>query len=232
MAQEISRSVTSLPPLGIPVPMRYSRAIPTEQRGYCGALDELHDELRRSERNMERLYEQAQNRIRGSDAQNLLHCPGHEREVETARTSCLWENQADPSCYVVSLDIRQFQAEHLKVKVVGHRLQVMGRHEVHDEDSQGGSSYRCLEFREEIKLPRDADPAAVSCRLTPEGKMRIEAPRSVRPAAPEPVVPIERVRGTSKSVEGAPGETKKCEESMVAFRVNEASPRGVLCTLT
>uniref|UniRef100_A0A8C4QIN2 Heat shock protein, alpha-crystallin-related, b11 n=1 Tax=Eptatretus burgeri TaxID=7764 RepID=A0A8C4QIN2_EPTBU len=151
------------------VPIRYSRVIPAEH-GFGGALDELQDELRRSERIMELLFQ-----------------------------------QSDTSRYVISLDTRQFDPEKMSVKVVGDLLQVSGRHEVHNEDGRGGSSYNFQEFREEVKLPRDVNPQKVTCCFTADGKLRIEAPRSASTAAPERVVPIERAQEASKPVECAPG---------------------------
>jgi len=193
----------SLTPLSMFVPIRYSRVIPTE-RGFGGGLDELQDELRRSERIMELLFQQAQSRIRAGGALNLLQLPGSGREAEMAGT-CLAINQSDTSRYVVSLDTRQFDPEKMSVKVVGDLVQVSGRHEVHNEDGGGGSSYNFQEFREVVKLPRDVNPQKVTCCFTADGKLRIEAPRSVSTAAPERVVPIERAQEASKPVEGSPG---------------------------
>uniref|UniRef100_A0A8C4RBD8 SHSP domain-containing protein n=1 Tax=Eptatretus burgeri TaxID=7764 RepID=A0A8C4RBD8_EPTBU len=133
------------------VPIRYSRVIPTE-RGFGGGLDELQDELRRSERIMELLFQQAQSRIRAGGALNLLQLPGSGRETEMAGT-CLAINQSDTSRYVVSLDTRQFHPEKMSVKVIGD-----------------------LNSEEEVKLPRDVDPQKVTCCFTADGKLRIEAP--------------------------------------------------------
>uniref|UniRef100_UPI00358E74EA heat shock protein beta-11-like n=1 Tax=Myxine glutinosa TaxID=7769 RepID=UPI00358E74EA len=193
----------SLTPLSMLVPIRYTGAIPSE-RGFGGALDELQDELRRSERIMELLFQQAQSRIRGGVALNLLQSPGHGREVAMAGT-CLSMNQSDVSRYMISLDTRQFDPEKMSVKVVGDLLQVSGRHEVRNEDGQGGSSYSFQEFREEMKLPRDVDPQKVTCCFMSDGRLRIEAPRDVSTASLERIVPIERAQEASKPVEGAPG---------------------------
>uniref|UniRef100_A0A8C2X165 Heat shock protein, alpha-crystallin-related, b9-like n=1 Tax=Cyclopterus lumpus TaxID=8103 RepID=A0A8C2X165_CYCLU len=109
--------------------------------------------------------------------------------------------------FALSLDTAAFSPEELSVKQVGRRLRVSGRTERKQEDASSSSSssptssYRCQEFRQELQLPDDVDPEAVTCSLL-RGRLQIQAPKeSALHDGKERLVPI---RLTSSSSESSP----------------------------
>ncbi|XP_008276276.1 heat shock protein 30-like [Stegastes partitus] len=80
--------------------------------------------------------------------------------------------------FAVTLDTQGFSPEELSVRQVGRKLRVSGKTEKKQEDGDGSCSYRLQEFRQEVDVPEGLDPEAVSCCLSPDGKLHIQAARA------------------------------------------------------
>ncbi|XP_030598863.1 heat shock protein 30-like [Archocentrus centrarchus] len=78
----------------------------------------------------------------------------------------------------LTLDTRGFSPEELCVRQVGRKLRVSGKTEKKQEDGKGSYSYRLQEFRQEFDLPEGLNPEAVTCHLSPDGKLRIQAAKA------------------------------------------------------
>ncbi|XP_058473629.1 heat shock protein 30-like [Solea solea] len=76
------------------------------------------------------------------------------------------------------LNTEGFSPEELSVRQVGRKLRVSGKTEKKQEDGNGSYSYRLQEFRQEFDLPQGVNPEAVTCCLSPDGKLHIQAARA------------------------------------------------------
>ncbi|XP_030598952.1 heat shock protein 30-like [Archocentrus centrarchus] len=76
------------------------------------------------------------------------------------------------------LDSRGFSPKELCVRQVGRKLRVSGKTEEKQEDGKGSYSYRLQEFRQEFDLPEGLNPEAVTCHLSPDGKLHIQAAKA------------------------------------------------------
>uniref|UniRef100_A0A3Q3B973 SHSP domain-containing protein n=1 Tax=Kryptolebias marmoratus TaxID=37003 RepID=A0A3Q3B973_KRYMA len=75
----------------------------------------------------------------------------------------------------LTLDTQGFSPEELSVRQVGKKMRVSGKSEKKQEDEKGSYSYRLQEFRQEFDLPEEVNHEAVSCYLSPDGKLHIQA---------------------------------------------------------
>ncbi|KAM4527108.1 heat shock protein 30-like [Odontesthes bonariensis] len=78
----------------------------------------------------------------------------------------------------LTLDTQGFSPEELSVRQVGRKLRVSGKTEKKQEDGKGSYSYRLQEFRQEFDLPEGLNPEAVTCYLSPDGKLHIHAAKA------------------------------------------------------
>ncbi|XP_015830242.3 heat shock protein 30-like [Nothobranchius furzeri] len=92
----------------------------------------------------------------------------------------------------LTLDTQGFSPEELSVKQVGRKLRVCGRTEKKQEDGKGSYSYRLQEFRQEFDLPEGVNHEAVSCSLSPDGKLHIQAAKVPSVEQAERELPIKR----------------------------------------
>ncbi|XP_034152726.1 heat shock protein 30-like [Esox lucius] len=90
--------------------------------------------------------------------------------------------------FAMTLNTKDFSPEEICVRQVGRKLRVSGKTEKKQGDGKGSYSYRCQEFRQEIDLPEGLNPETVTCSMTPDGKLHIEAPNTL--LSSERVVPI------------------------------------------
>nr|XP_009686033.1 PREDICTED: heat shock protein beta-11-like [Struthio camelus australis] len=93
--------------------------------------------------------------------------------------------------FSVCQDVKDFAPEQLSVKVVGRKVMLVGQKETQSTDEKGSFSYKYEVLKREWDVPKDVDTEALTCSLSSEGQLRIEAPRRALPAAPERKVPIE-----------------------------------------
>ena len=93
---------------------------------------------------------------------------------------------------LVTLDVRGYAPEDIHVKLEGRRLAVVAvkraAAEASDESSSSAGASRqrssaCAQtgFSQSIELPAHLDLAALSCTLTEDGRLRVDAPVARRP---------------------------------------------------
>ncbi|XP_068775423.1 heat shock protein beta-11-like [Struthio camelus] len=99
--------------------------------------------------------------------------------------------QSSGEGFSVCQDVKDFAPEQLSVKVVGRKVVLVGQKETQSTDEKGSFSYKYEVLKREWDVPEEVDAEALTCSLSSEGQLRIEAPRRALPAAPERNVPIQ-----------------------------------------
>lgn len=74
----------------------------------------------------------------------------------------------------VRFDVKNFKPEEVNVKTDSHNVQVQARHESHE-----GGSKITREYNREVAVPKEVDPMALQCTMTPDGYLFLEAPMPV-----------------------------------------------------
>ncbi|NXX43554.1 HSPBB protein, partial [Tricholaema leucomelas] len=111
--------------------------------------------------------------------------------MERAPTASTAPTQGSGEGFSICQDVKNFTPEQLSVKVVGRKVVLVGQKETQSTDEKGSFSYKYEALKREWDVPEEVDPEALTCSLTKEGQLRIEAPRLALPAAPERNVPIQ-----------------------------------------
>ncbi|NWV41663.1 HS30C protein, partial [Grantiella picta] len=93
--------------------------------------------------------------------------------------------------FSVCQDVKDFAPEQLSVKVVGRKVVLVGQKETQSTDEKGSFSYKYEVLKREWDVPEEVDAEALTCSLSKDGQLRIEAPKLALPAAPERNVPIQ-----------------------------------------
>ncbi|NXG64385.1 HSPBB protein, partial [Hemiprocne comata] len=93
--------------------------------------------------------------------------------------------------FSICQDVKNFAPEQLSVKVVGRKVVLVGQKETQSTDEKGSFSYKYEVLKREWDVPEEVDAEALTCSLSKEGQLRIEAPRLALPATPERNVPIQ-----------------------------------------
>ncbi|NXJ37277.1 HSPBB protein, partial [Ciconia maguari] len=93
--------------------------------------------------------------------------------------------------FSVCQDVKDFAPEQLSVKVVGRKVVLVGQKETQNVDEKGSFSYKYEVLKREWDVPEEVDTEALTCSLSKEGQLRIEAPKLAPPAASERNVPIQ-----------------------------------------
>ncbi|XP_036407902.1 heat shock protein beta-9 [Megalops cyprinoides] len=83
----------------------------------------------------------------------------------------------------LSLDVREFSPEDITVKLAGRQLAVVAT-----KQAEGGEA-RCSGFVQKIDLPEHVNLTALTCSLTADGLLKIEAPATAH-SSEERTVPI------------------------------------------
>ncbi|XP_015741136.1 heat shock protein beta-9 [Coturnix japonica] len=110
--------------------------------------------------------------------------------AEQAASSSAAPAQVTEEGFSVCQDVKNFAPEQLSVKVVGRKVVLVGQKETQNTD-EGSFSYKYEVLKREWDVPEDVDAEALTCSLSPEGQLRIEAPRLALPTAGERNVPIQ-----------------------------------------
>ncbi|NXE55947.1 HSPBB protein, partial [Casuarius casuarius] len=110
---------------------------------------------------------------------------------DRARSSSTAMTPASGDGFSVCQDVKDFAPEQLSVKVVGRKVMLVGQKETQSTDEKGSFSYKYEMLKREWDVPEEVDAEALTCSLSAEGQLRIEAPKRALPAAPERNVPIE-----------------------------------------
>ncbi|GCC46252.1 hypothetical protein chiPu_0030372 [Chiloscyllium punctatum] len=118
----------------------------------------------------------------------------------------------DGDGFSVSLNVQHFSPEDLRVKVLGRKVLVTGKHEKKCDDGGGCYSYKYEEFRREFQLPEDVDAEALRCCLSQDGQLKVQAPRLALPSVNEWTIPINITSDTTTTPRLNPDqETEKQE---------------------
>ncbi|KAM9657592.1 heat shock protein beta-11-like [Morphnus guianensis] len=111
--------------------------------------------------------------------------------LERAPSTSATLTQGSGEGFSVCQDVKNFAPEQLSVKVVGRKVVLVGQKETQNVDEKGSFSYKYEVLKREWDVPEEVDAEALTCSLSKEGQLRIEAPRLALPAAPERNVPIQ-----------------------------------------
>ncbi|KAM9255187.1 heat shock protein beta-11-like [Cariama cristata] len=111
--------------------------------------------------------------------------------AERAPSTSAALTQGSGEGFSVCQDVKDFAPEQLSVKVVGRKVVLVGQKETQSTDEKGSFSYKYEVLKREWDVPEEVDAEALTCSLSKEGQLRIEAPRLALPAVPERNVPIQ-----------------------------------------
>ncbi|XP_069733180.1 heat shock protein beta-9 [Phaenicophaeus curvirostris] len=109
--------------------------------------------------------------------------------LERAPSAALTQSSGEG--FSVCQDVKNFAPEELSVKVVGRKVVLVGQKETQNTDEKGSFSYKYEVLKREWDVPEDVDAEALTCSLSKEGQLRIEAPKLALPATSERNVPIQ-----------------------------------------
>ena len=82
------------------------------------------------------------------------------------------KTKTDDDKFVVTLNLRGFKPEEIKVQLRGHELTVTGKHRAEED-----GSYLSRDYSRRVLLPDDAELSSVTSRLSKEGLLTIEVAR-------------------------------------------------------
>ncbi|NXY79607.1 HSPBB protein, partial [Glareola pratincola] len=111
--------------------------------------------------------------------------------AERAPSTSAALTQGSGEGFAVCQDVKNFSPEQLSVKVVGRKVVLVGQKETQSADEKGSFSYKYEVLKREWDVPEEVDAEALTCSLSKDGQLRIEAPRLALPATPERNVPIQ-----------------------------------------
>lgn len=131
--------------------------------------------------------------------------------AERAPSTSAALTQGSGEGFSVCQDVKDFAPEQLSVKVVGRKVVLVGQKETQNVDEKGSFSYKYEVLKREWDVPEEVDAEALSCSLSKEGQLRIEAPRLALPAAPERNVPIQMPPAVAQQAAGAEDGTERAK---------------------
>ncbi|NXR10771.1 HSPBB protein, partial [Semnornis frantzii] len=111
--------------------------------------------------------------------------------MQQAPSASAAPTQGSGEGFSICQDVKNFTPEQLSVKVVGRKVVLVGQKETQSTDEKGSFSYKYEALKREWDVPEEVDAEALTCSLTKEGQLRIEAPKLALPAASERNVPIQ-----------------------------------------
>ncbi|NXF12690.1 HS30C protein, partial [Smithornis capensis] len=126
-----------------------------------------------------------------SSVEQYLSTGSSPGRIGIAPSSSAALTQGSGEGFSVCQDVKDFAPEQLSVKVVGRKVVLVGQKETQNTDEKGSFSYKYEVLKREWDVPEEVDAEALTCSLSKEGQLRIEAPRLALPAAPERNVPIQ-----------------------------------------
>ncbi|XP_026564911.1 alpha-crystallin B chain [Pseudonaja textilis] len=93
----------------------------------------------------------------------------------------------DDDKFSVSLDVKHFSPEELKVKVWGDVIEVQGKH----QERQDKHGFIAREFNRKYRIPADVDPLTITSSLSSDGVLTVNGPRKLK-GTPERSIPVMR----------------------------------------
>ncbi|KAJ6664340.1 hypothetical protein lerEdw1_008559 [Lerista edwardsae] len=169
-----------------------------------------HSLLDRVVNDMERQMQEMEKMSRSFFQASPLWIWEHEGRKEPSKESgarACEKGQLDGK-YQFSVDVAGFAPEELTVKLDGRRVSVMAKRQRESEREEGGYWQERQELHRETLLPLDVDLQGVSCSLTAEGQLCIEAPR-LAASTTEKTIPIDVQQGTPTTPEVPNGKEKE-----------------------
>ncbi|KAI6072479.1 Heat shock protein 30C-like protein [Aix galericulata] len=147
-----------------------------------------------------------------SSFEQLLSSPSRTSiAAERAPSASAALTQGSGEGFSVCQDVKDFAPEQLSVKVVGRKVVLVGQKETQSTDEKGSFSYKYEVLKREWDVPEEVDAEALSCSLSKEGQLRIEAPRLALPATPERNVPIQMPPAVAQQAAGADDGTERAK---------------------
>lgn len=119
------------------------------------------------------------------------------------------ETKAIKDDFLLALDIQDFSPQELTVKMLGNKLLVSGAKESKMDDGKGSFSYKCQIFRKEADLPQDVKAEEITCTVTTDGHLQIQASHVPVPTVQERNVPIQLPPAHSQSKVQSPVYSKE-----------------------
>ncbi|NXE17000.1 HSPBB protein, partial [Lophotis ruficrista] len=126
-----------------------------------------------------------------SSFEQLLSSQGAAAAAERAPSTSTALAQSSGDGFSVCQDVKNFTPEQLSVKVVGRKVVLVGQKETQSTDEKGSFSYKYEVLKREWDVPEEVDAEALTCSLSKDGQLRIEAPRLALLSAQERNVPIQ-----------------------------------------
>ncbi|NWU92902.1 HSPBB protein, partial [Upupa epops] len=126
-----------------------------------------------------------------SSFEQLLNSQGATALERAPSSSITTPSQGSGEGFSICQDVKNFAPEQLSVKVVGRKVVLVGQKETQSTDEKGSFSYKYEALKREWDVPEEVDAEALTCSLTKDGQLRIEAPKLALPASPERNVPIQ-----------------------------------------
>ncbi|GFU34421.1 alpha-crystallin A chain [Nephila pilipes] len=75
--------------------------------------------------------------------------------------------------FQIALNVKQFKPEEIEVKVVDNYVEIHGKH----EEKSDKNGFVAREFTRRYMLPKACDGDTVNCSLSPDGMLKILAPK-------------------------------------------------------
>ncbi|XP_046340725.1 serine/arginine repetitive matrix protein 1-like [Haliotis rufescens] len=85
--------------------------------------------------------------------------------------SVIEKNEHGQPVFKARFNVKDYKPEEVNVKMDANKIIVQAKHE---ENSGGASVSR--EYCREVNIPKEIDPLALQCSISPEGKLTVEAP--------------------------------------------------------
>uniref|UniRef100_A0A8C3SLV2 SHSP domain-containing protein n=1 Tax=Chelydra serpentina TaxID=8475 RepID=A0A8C3SLV2_CHESE len=124
-------------------------------------------------------------------------------EPGQSSSAALAQGAAEP--FAVRQDVRGFAPQELAVKLVGRTVLLTGRKETQSEDGKGSFSYKYEVFKREWHVPEAVDTDRLTCSISGEGQLCIEAPSLAPAASPARNVPIRLSPAGGSAAPAEPG---------------------------
>eukprot|EP00918_Siedleckia_nematoides_P052407 GHVU01114519.1.p1 GENE.GHVU01114519.1~~GHVU01114519.1.p1 ORF type:complete len:315 (+),score=41.81 GHVU01114519.1:573-1517(+) len=110
------------------------------------------------------------NETRRGSSENLLESVGLDNVFYDTK-----QNKGDEGAktFRVSFDVSQFKPDEINVRTEESKLYVKAKHE--EKASSGNMTH---EFSRTVDIPKNVDPAAITCTMSNDGILQVEAPVS------------------------------------------------------
>ncbi|XP_067869098.1 heat shock protein 30C-like [Heterodontus francisci] len=165
------------------------------------------EEARKSKNFINRVFEELAKEFWEERPRNQDNRPDDNEEGKSQ------SEDKDGDGFSLSLNVQRFSPEELRVKVLGRKVLVTGKHEKKSDDGSGSYSYKYEEFRREFQLPEDVDSQALNCCLSQDGRLKVQAPRLALPAVNEQTIPINITSDITTTPRLNPGKEDQKQDS-------------------